>query len=647
MRPSILKSRFLQSAAILVATASGASAAANTTVSNVNVLNLLSPFLSLNATAIGQTTLADNLSQSIAINNGASLAVQELAYSDKNLLSSASNTVAGLSGVYGVAANLAGSLPDQPAPTGGVGGVQEVGGLGSTLGAIYDQGVNGYAAGTSKALANTVSLLTSAYAFTSSDLGVAKFYFANGTINGTTAAVAPTGYTLPTYNGAPNSTTSVYDTAYGVTNTESGQDIYGDSRPVQVAPSSINQFDPTALSGLSTNPSFPSGHTTYAYTDSLLIGMLVPQLYQSMLSRAAQYANSRIVLGVHYPLDIIASRSLASYDLAQALNDPSYTSANLQSLFVAANSELSSYLASQCGGTVASCAASQTNPYATSAQNAATYAADLNYGLPTLTYAQAPREQAPTDGPDASILLATVYGGSSAAALTLAPNGGIDGKLATSTINQILVNTEGEALAAFYGTDLSYWSRINLYAALGYFNGVTGTLNTADGDHLTIDATVASGGVIDVTGRFTVDGNLEIDAGGALGFTLAGLIPETGYSQIEVGKKFELDGELDLTLGTGFDLGRGYSFDLVDAAGGAGADVTSLVLDGSACSAHGRYVFSCMTNNGVENLWLGLKGGSLTVNTTVPEPSTWAMMFAGFAALGFAGWRRASSRALA
>src|SRR6202034_3499952 len=103
-----------------------------------------------------------------------------------------------------------------------------------------------------------------------------------------------------------------------------GQEISGTSRPVLVRPLEINQFDPTAISGLTTNPSFPSGHTTYAYTDSILLGMMTPELYQSSLSRGAEYANSRIVLGVHYPLDIIASRSLASYDLSQAFTNPDY-----------------------------------------------------------------------------------------------------------------------------------------------------------------------------------------------------------------------------------------------------------------------------------------------------------------------------------
>jgi hypothetical protein len=41
---------------------------------------------------------------------------------------------------------------------GGVPGVQQVGGLGSTLGAIYDQGVNAYANGNMSVLPKTVNL---------------------------------------------------------------------------------------------------------------------------------------------------------------------------------------------------------------------------------------------------------------------------------------------------------------------------------------------------------------------------------------------------------------------------------------------------------------------------------------------------------
>lgn len=341
-------------------------------------------------------------------------------------------------------------------------------------------------------------------------------------------ATAPAGYTLPRANGLPNTTDSVLDLAYGVTNTQPGQDVYGDSRPVQVAPNQVNGFDPTALAGLATNPSFPSGHTTYAYTDGILLAMLTPSLHQSTVLRASEYGNSRIVLGVHYPLDIIGGRALASYDLAQAFSNPLYvntastsgTAYDLPSLFNAARTQLAAYLSAECGASVATCAASATNtandPYVPSADNAALYQQRLTYGLPTLSFADAPREAAPAGGPDAAILLAPVYGGSTAAARTIAPNGGLYGALQTGTIDQIVVNTETNALAAFYGSTLSYWTRINLYAAAGYFNDVDGTLVMAAADRLNAPVTIGSAGTLYGNGA-TLSGNVTATSGGTFG----------------------------------------------------------------------------------------------------------------------------------
>ncbi len=65
---------------------------------------------------------------------------------------------------------------------------------------------------------------------------------------------------------------------------------------------------------------------------------------------------------------------------------------------------------------------------------------------------------------------------------------GSSANLTTATINQIIVNTENNAIAAFYGTQLSYWTRIDLYDAAGYLNnlstGFTGSLITASGDKI-------------------------------------------------------------------------------------------------------------------------------------------------------------------
>ncbi|MDR3535075.1 MAG: autotransporter domain-containing protein [Acetobacteraceae bacterium] len=563
----MLRATALASAGVLLSLPALA-AATNTTAADVNLLNLLSPFLSLNGTTTGQQTLTTNLSQALATNAlaASSPTIEATSISDKTIFggSSTSITLPNNSTVsYGPGANLAGGLPVQAVQSaGGIAPYQQYGGLGS-LGGAYQAAVSPSGA-TAPAV---VSLLNAAYTFNSTDLGVAKFYFANGTNNGTTAAVAPSGYTLPTANGLPNATNSVYDLAYGVINTGSNQDIYGDSRPVQVAPTGVNGYDPTALSGLATNPSFPSGHTTYAYTDSILIGMLTPQLYQSMLLRASEYGNSRISLGVHYPLDIIGSRALAAYDLANLLNGNSgytttnavgsTTSLNLASMFAAAQPQLTAAL----GGTSAITAAAANNPYnaysqatysAQGSTNAAIYAYRLTYGLPTLSLTAAPREQAPAGGPDASILLAPIYGGSTAAAQTLAPTGGLYGNLATGTINQIIVNTETNALAAFYGTSLSYWTRINLYDAIGYFQGVTGTISLASSDQVLTNVTVANTGVLSGTGTIgtpAAHNSVEIQSGGTLypgvrGETTGGKLTVNGPVTFDAGSTFSATGYL-------------------------------------------------------------------------------------------------------
>ena len=104
----------------------------------------------------------------------------------------------------------------------------------------------------------------------------------------------------------------------------------------------------------------------YAMTDSVLLGMLVPQLYQSMLVRASQMGESRIVVGVHYPLDIIGSRAFVYYDLANYLSNPAYinnaattgTAVNLPQMMGAAQSEITTQLtaaaaAANCGTSLA------------------------------------------------------------------------------------------------------------------------------------------------------------------------------------------------------------------------------------------------------------------------------------------------------
>lgn len=57
--------------------------------------------------------------------------------------------------------------------------------------------------------------------------------------------------------------------------------------------------------------SYPSGHTTAGYLAALALIEMVPEKRDAILARAAEYANNRLVCGVHFPTDIEASKLVA------------------------------------------------------------------------------------------------------------------------------------------------------------------------------------------------------------------------------------------------------------------------------------------------------------------------------------------------
>ena len=78
-----------------------------------------------------------------------------------------------------------------------------------------------------------------------------------------------------------------------------------------------------------TNPygdgAFVSGHTNLAYNQALGLAFLVPQEYRSLLVRAADLGNNRILAGMHSPLDVIGGRieatAIAATNIYNALYD--------------------------------------------------------------------------------------------------------------------------------------------------------------------------------------------------------------------------------------------------------------------------------------------------------------------------------------
>lgn len=65
-----------------------------------------------------------------------------------------------------------------------------------------------------------------------------------------------------------------------------------------------------ALIGVPTSPSFPSGHAMSAFAVAGAIALLAPRLRWPVLAVAAAIAFSRVYLGVHFWLDVLAGAAL-------------------------------------------------------------------------------------------------------------------------------------------------------------------------------------------------------------------------------------------------------------------------------------------------------------------------------------------------
>jgi hypothetical protein len=260
----------------------------------------------------------------------------------------------------------------------------------------------------------------------------------------------------------------VFGKAYGHQAGSPGADPCGDSRPYQTEKTVLHYADPDYfgkpsnntdyLSGpaqdLTDSPSFPSGHTTYGYTEATLLAILVPARYPQMIVRGAEYGNSRIIVGAHYAMDVIGGRTLAYYDLAQLLaGNPAYLGqkegkakpiANYLAAVRNARAELDMALAGAAHESVAVAAAQDTGRFSNAAADAAFYESTLTYGLPAVYPAKA--EAVP---PQAGYLLTAAF-----------PS------LSLAQADKILTTTEAPG-GGFLddGSAFGVYSRLDLYRA--------------------------------------------------------------------------------------------------------------------------------------------------------------------------------------
>ena len=187
--------------------------------------------------------------------------------------------------------------------------------------------------------------------------------------------------------------------------------------------------------------SFPSGHTNTGYTDALLMAEMVPERFEALVTRGARYGYSRLVLGVHYPLDVMGSRMVAERNVATYLNDARY-----QVLFKEARDQLRTALEKECGTSLAECArtAGKDDPYR-SPDMKTFYRFTMSYNLP-----KADVKNTPVQVPQgAEVLLKTAMP-----------------QLSDAQIRNLMVKTalpNGYPLSG--NAEQSFWQRVDLTAA--------------------------------------------------------------------------------------------------------------------------------------------------------------------------------------
>lgn len=83
--------------------------------------------------------------------------------------------------------------------------------------------------------------------------------------------------------------------------------------------------------------SYPSGHSTVGFSAAVVLAHLMPDMADKIMARAKEYAEHRLVCGVHYRSDIIAGQVLGTL-LAEEL----LANAKFKSDFEAAKAEIES-----------------------------------------------------------------------------------------------------------------------------------------------------------------------------------------------------------------------------------------------------------------------------------------------------------------
>ena len=236
---------------------------------------------------------------------------------------------------------------------------------------------------------------------------------------------------------------------------------YANPRPYVAFPERLQYRDkPGGNAWAGHDGSYPSGHTSQAFWQGVSLATMLPELAPQILARASDAGNNRIVMGAHYPIDVMAGHMMGQKIVQRRWADPEF-----RDLYAQAATELRQVLEAGCGATLAVCVAADT-PYLPTDQALAVYRQRLTYGFPLVGQAGQPM---------------TVPDGAESLLRSSRPD------LTDAQRRQVLALTSidsGEPLDL--GTAGS-WERIDLAAAM------------------TAKVTVAADGTVSLAGAATVD----------------------------------------------------------------------------------------------------------------------------------------------
>ncbi|MCS0503321.1 autotransporter domain-containing protein [Ancylobacter mangrovi] len=313
------------------------------------------------------------------------------------------------------------------------------------------------------------------------------------------------------------------------------------------------------------NSAFPSGHSTMGNTLALLTGIMAPEYFKDFLRAGVEFGLSRNIFGVHYPLDVISGRILATYNIAQWLNGVNYDGVfvpdddqkilSLQPVdLAAASASLQAYIgsgggspyAASCENNVIGCIRAGVIPTAAQfAQDRQDYLNLLTYNLPDLTSTT----EAPVVPEGAEVLLSTRFP-----------------YLTADQRREVLRTTELPSGNVF--DNGKGWARLNLYAAADGFGALNCGGEGSQGCIQTVTMNAARGGynAFDVWANdMTGDGGLALRGSGTL--VLAGNSLYTGGTTVE-GGTLALTGSIVGPLSIG-QAGTFYNAGTVSARGGS------------------------------------------------------------------------------